>query len=466
MNRFLCAGLLLLLGETTLWAQSAPFRIYTQPPVPTGTSVGNLDLVLGWRTYLPMDGRHDGMYTVQVTQPDGRQLLVQARSGAIYALDAETGDIQWRAHLPTMYSTALPLGYNNNFVFAVTGANLSAFNRATGALEWEVMMPGGASAAPVADQERIYLTLGSGRMATYLIPKPPPVVAAKPAPPPIPAPNRPLIDPNKYLQQDEPLPTLGMDSADMRRLIFGDPFSRGGTMFGGRKVNFNKLWEYSAEPRLEMTPLLTPEFVLLGGYSGTMYALNKFDGRPLYRFRAGPPVTAQFGQYDLLAYIASQDFTVYALDILPGRTLWRFVGGGPIVAKPAVNDDDVFVTPEGIGLYRIGREHGDTIWRNARAERFVSANKRFVYSLDRHGRLLVLDKETGSELGAWEGARGFVFPIANEITDRLYLSSNDGLIVSLHDRHNIKPLVMKKPPAPPSAAVQKRIKEEEEIDFQ
>ena len=114
------------------------------------------------------------------------------------------------------------------------------------------MMPGGASAAPVADEERVYLTLGSGRMATYLIPRPAPIVPAKPAPSPIPAPNRPLIDPNKYLQQDEPLPALGMDSSEMRRLIFGDPFSRGGTMFGGRKVNFHQIWEYGETRR--MTP--------------------------------------------------------------------------------------------------------------------------------------------------------------------------------------------------------------------
>ena len=130
-----------------------------------------------------------------------------------------------------------------------------------------------------------------------------------------------------------------MDSKDLRKLIFGDPFARGGPIFGGRKVNFHKLWDYSAESRIEMTPLLTPEFILLGGYTGTLYAINKFDGQPLYRFPAGPPLTAQLGQYNLIAYVASQDYTVYALDILPGRTLWRFAGGGPILAKPAVDDD-------------------------------------------------------------------------------------------------------------------------------
>jgi outer membrane protein assembly factor BamB len=461
MNRFLCAGLILLLGGPNLWAQQASFRVFTKPPVPRAETLAKLDLTLGWRTYLPLDGYHDGMYTVQVTEPDGRQILVQARSGAIFALDAETGAIQWRARLPRLYSTALPLGYNSKYVFAITGANLSAFNRANGVLEFEVMMPGGASAAAVADDERGYLTLGSGKVSSYLLPRQQPPVAATPVASPAPPGNKPIIDPSKYLLQDDTYPTLGMDSGDLRRLIFGDPFARGGPIFNGRKVSFHKLWDYSAESRIEMTPLLTPEFVLLGGYSGTMYAINKFDGRPLYRFPAGPPLTAQLGQYDLIAYIASQDYTVYALDILPGRTLWRFAGGGPILAKPAVNDDSVFVTPEGVGLYRVGREHGETIWRQTVGERFLATNKRFVYALDRLGRLLVLDKDTGAQLGKLEEAREFVFPIVNEYTDRIYLSSNDGLIVSMHDRNNTKPLIMKQPPAPPSPAVKKRMMEED-----
>ena len=182
MKRFLFSSLVLVLWGASAWAQQASFRVYTQPPVARADTLAKLDLVLGWRTYLPFGGPHDGMYTVQVTQPDGRQILVQSRSGAIFCLDAETGAIQWQARLPNLYSTALPLGYNSKFVFAVTGANLSAFNRANGVLEWEVMMPGGASAAVVADQERGYLTLGSGRLSAYLLPKPPPPVVVKPEP--------------------------------------------------------------------------------------------------------------------------------------------------------------------------------------------------------------------------------------------------------------------------------------------
>jgi hypothetical protein len=378
----------------------------------------------------------------------------------VFALDAENGAIQWRARLPSRYANALPLGYSSKFVFAVTGANLSAFDRATGALAFEVMTPGGCSAAPVADDERVYLTMSNGRMSTYLIPKPGTIAPPPPPTPVVLSADRKIIKPGEGLVSDQVLPAASMSTGELRRLIFGDPYSQGGTMFGSSKVHFHKLWDYSAESRIEMTPLLTPGLVLLGGYTGTMYALNKFDGRALYRFAAGPPLTAQLGQYDLIAYIASQDYTVYGLDIVPGRTLWRFAGGGPILAKPAVDDDNVYVTPEGVGLYRLGRERGDIIWRKTNAERFLSSNKKFVYSTDRHGRLLVIDRDTGTQLGLLEEARDFVVPIINEFTDRIYLASNDGLLISMHDRAYPKPIVMKKLPANPDpAAVRKKLDE-------
>ena len=138
-----------------------------------------------------------------------------------------------------------------------------------------------------------------------------------------------------------------------------------------------------------------------------------------------------------------------------------FAGGGPILVKPAVDDQNVYVSPEGVGLYKLGRERGDILWRKTNAELFLASNKKYVYANDRHGRLLVLDKESGAQLGALEEARNFVFPIINEFTDRIYLCSNDGLVISLHERGYKKPLLMKKPPAPPPPGTRKSMPEDE-----
>jgi outer membrane protein assembly factor BamB len=213
------------------------------------------------------------------------------------------------------------------------------------------------------------------------------------------------------------------------------------------------VWEYLAEARLEIPPVVAQEHVVVAGTDGTFAALGKLDGRLLYKFKAENSLSAPMGQYAELAYVPSEDFSLYSLDTSAGRILWRFLGGGPILRKPSVNDESIFVSPERSGLYRISRETGLTLWRNATAEQFLAANRKFVYATDRSGRLLILDRTRGSQLAVYDGTRDFVVPISNELTDRLYLASNDGLLISLHDRDYPTPLKLKNvPEQTPTAA--------------
>src|SRR5262249_46755249 len=86
---------------------------------------------------------------------------------------------------------------------------------------------------------------------------------------------------------------------------------------------------------------------------------------------------------------------------------------------------------------------GEAVWRFSFGEDVLAVNPKFVYATDRSGRLVVLDRERGRELSCYN-VRDFVVPTANELTDRLYLAANSGLIVCLHDRDYPTPVSMKK----------------------
>ena len=76
-----------LLMGAIVSAQS-PARLYTQPPVPTPETLDRLNLKLAWRTYLPTEGRRDGIFSVQIperVQKPGELVLVQTRSAAVMA---------------------------------------------------------------------------------------------------------------------------------------------------------------------------------------------------------------------------------------------------------------------------------------------------------------------------------------------------------------------------------------------
>jgi outer membrane protein assembly factor BamB len=163
---------------------------------PTQEALGRLNLRSQWTAYVPMDGRADGLGTVQVVDQD--QIFVQTKSGRLVALDGSTGAMQWSFHYPTGYAVLQPVGVTARLVFAVNVNTLYAFDRFAGAKEFEFDMPGlmapGAgepSSGPVADEKSVYVVLGTNKVVTYAIPSP--ITSAPPVPPTIGPDGRPLV---------------------------------------------------------------------------------------------------------------------------------------------------------------------------------------------------------------------------------------------------------------------------------
>jgi outer membrane protein assembly factor BamB len=191
---------------------------------------------------------------------------------------------------------------------------------------------------------------------------------------------------------------------------------------------------------------------------GNRYALKRATGE------AAPPVPVPIefagfvgigeeftAQHHEVLYTVRGDGGLTAQLLDGGFQLWRIGLSGRVARRPYVTNDDVFVAVEGSGLFRIDRETGDARWNNVEATRFVAANPKFVYAMDRLGQLLVLDYVRGTKLSTFD-TRAFVVPIGNEVSDRIFLASHDGLLICLHDRDYTTPLRMKAEGVPKPAA--------------
>jgi outer membrane protein assembly factor BamB len=436
----------------------APTRLYTQPQLPNPEKLDRLNLKLAWRTYLPTEGRRDGIFSVQIPerlQPPGELLLVQTRSATVLAVDSTTGTVLWRTRVGTPYAMRQQLGYNSKQIFVANGVELYALSRETGETQWVLTMPHVASSPPTADDEYLYIALGTGRLYCYRLPKP---GEAAPVPQPVEAKEK-----TEPVAPAPPLPSyrlstsaLGVSGQSVGAVSAVSSMGQTVRSIGPLSSTLDSrtagissgpqpqlAWDYVGESRLELAPLVTSEFLLVANYAGTFVAMRKLDSAIQYRFQATAALSAPLGQHNDTAYVGSEDFSVSALDIFAGRILWRFLGAGPIRQKPEVTDDSVYIAPERSGLYRLDRESGQTIWRNPAAERFLAANPKFVYATDASGRLHVLDRARGTQLAVYDAARDFVVPVINDMTDRLFLASNDGLLTCLHDRDYSTPVRMK-----------------------
>jgi outer membrane protein assembly factor BamB len=435
----------LVLAATTARAQRTA-ELFTRPEMPSREVLDRLHLQVGWHTYIPLDSHKDGILTVQLT---GKEMLVQTRSGLIVSLDPETGRTYWRTAVGLPYRPWPGLGYNSRLVLVVNGTSLYGLDRATGALQWHFELADSPAATPTADEEQVYIPLGTGRMSVFAITAsvPPPGPPGKPGEKPDVAPK-----PSDYDRGPGMLPGPGTPPRPVGLYSGGPPPLAITGSFASRESNRSGaeahpplvlVFEQAGDFRIELPAVATPEVIAAADSRGTLIGASRFAPKPLWRFPAEAPISALLEQHGDTVYAASQDRNLYAIDMLTGKMLWRFTAPTPLLRKPDVTDEEIYATPTANGLYRLERRGGDELWHNPTASRFLAANPKFVYATDPGGRLLVLDHRRGRELSGYL-MRDFTVRISNEWTDRVYLAANDGLVLCLHDSDFAEPVVNRK----------------------
>jgi outer membrane protein assembly factor BamB len=439
MKRFACVGLPIVLAATVLWADDRT-QLYSDPEPPPREVLDRLNLKQEWRTYVPMDGRKDGFISIQLA--DG-QMFVQTRSGMVAVLDAETGRILWHTTFGKSYQASFPLAINSFAVYAVNGGTIYALDRTTGAVKWKFRQPEGLSTAPVADDVQMYLSTGSGRMYGYFLPVPSSTEGGKT--PSLTAPPPPT--PDKSVDTTAGSPYASPPGSDKEAAVLREP-----------QPTFS--WEAQTHARLKFTPLMSYESLLAATPTGTIVGVSKYPFNSavpeVYRIKLDGPIAAAPGHFDDVlkngqveetAYVGD-DTNVYAIGVSGGKQRWRFTVGTAVLHQPIATAEDVYVTTERNGMFRLSRTSGEPQWRikrgnrnvesNADADRLLAVNPKFVYATDKSNRLLILDRNLGTEVSSYN-TRDFAFPVSNEMNDRLYLAANSGLIVCLHDKEYTKP---------------------------
>ena len=159
-----------LVGGGAALGQSTTSAVYSKALPPSKDVLSRLNLYSEWSSYIPLDGRADGLAEVQVV--DAGQIFVQTRAGRLVAVDTATGAKQWAFRYPRAYANTYPVGVTDRFVFAVNVGQLYCFHRYTGLLEFSFELPAAVSAGPVADDLNVYLSFGATKAACYRYPQP------------------------------------------------------------------------------------------------------------------------------------------------------------------------------------------------------------------------------------------------------------------------------------------------------
>jgi outer membrane protein assembly factor BamB len=445
MKKLVGAVAMLVLVVATATSQRP--RLFTRPTPPPRDVLERLNLKLAWQTRVLTDGGRDGLASIQLLPArGGHQIIVQTRQGFVVALDAETGDLQWQTLVGMPYQPSLPVAFNSRALYITRRDRLYALDRSTGKHLFEsldartnlrtqgIILSSVPSTTAVADELYLFIPLGS-RVSALELPlegKPRTGPAGKPAP----------------VLEEGTAPYVTAAPAAASAPVTAEPLRKWDAPLDGLRIE---------QPLLLAGPALAAV-----SPGGTFFSLSALDRTDPIVFKTAQPVTAALGQYEDIAYLASEDSNLYALKMGSSDQVWRFKTDAPIFRTPTVTARDVYVAPDRIGLFRVDRETGLARWLNKDAVQFLAVNRDFVYAIDRLGRFLVVDYARGSSLAVYD-TRDFTIRIANELTDRIYLAGHDGLIVCLHHKDQAAPLLNKLPPAKP-APKKPKPKEDEDKD--
>ncbi len=439
----------------------AQVRVFTSPKLPSRDSLDRMNLRVAWTIKLPTDGQRDGIFSMQLIPDERPQIIVQTWKGAVYLLDAETGDLVWKNnHISEDWLPPQAAGFNSQAIFVTRRTTLHVLNREDGrqrVYTWDPVLKQAQfgrelnftpNAPLVGDEGAVYLPLGD-RIQAFNVP-----------------------DYRRYdevrleaikLERDRALRAEQKDAKGMKKDDAGakklplkkEDLSR--IAFDSPPLSF--AWGYSFPERLiTSSPIISNKTISFVTRDGTLFSFVRTgEGARednAARFKTQGKIVAapgyhniSFAQKDRLvfeptAYIGSLDFSVYAVRADSGRLFWRHLAGSPILHQPEVNDFHVFVSPERVGLRCLLRETGIEQWTNRDATRFLAANRQYVYALDRVGRFFVLDYRRGTTLARMD-MMDWTIQIANEWTDRLYFAANDGQILCLRHNSLPNPLLMK-----------------------
>ena len=372
---------LLLAQATALYAQSNP----TSAQMPSRTRLSQIGLTLAWWGQAMLNPSRD---RVRYMVADEQFVFVQSSGGIVTAFDSETGKRMWAMQLGPADSPAFPAVSNDEYVMIVAGTQMYSIHKRTGDVIWEIPLAKQPSTAPAADNDQVYVGCIDGSVFAYNLRK------------------------VHQLFNENLLPQY---------------------------IQSGLLWRFKTAKEVTTPPVTTGSFVNFASRDSSLYCVSAQQRKLIFQLETNQPVSAPLAEADGFVFLASEDTNLACVNMTNGRVLWDFVAGVPIRKKPQVIGDQVYVLPQRNGMYCLSRENGEQLWWNSQVTEFLAASSQLVYGSDSLGNVLLIARDNGATLGGLP-YRFFPVRVSNFKTDRLFLATESGLVISIREEEIEFPL--------------------------
>ena len=347
--------------------------------LPTSRMLARYGLERAWWSQATMDVGRDRVRHMVL---DEDSLYVQSSGGVVTAFDNENGRKRWAIQLGRQNDPSYACVSNDDQVLVIAGSTLYAVDKFDGELIWKLLLDHPPSTSPTVDNRRIYYGTIDGSVFAFDLKK------------------------IEELHNDNRLPQW---------------------------TNVAQVWRYKTADEITTPPISNDLILNFASRDNSLYSLSPGDRKLQWQFETDRPVSAPLGNSPGFIYLASEDFNVFCIQQNTGSVRWQFVAGLPIRKEVRVVGDNVYVFPHRGGMYCLSRISGQRRWWLPHMEDFVGQTSNQLFITDSLGQISVLSPKDGAVIGALP-LRNFSFRYGNELTDRLYLATETGLVVCIREQ--------------------------------
>ena len=413
--------------------------------------------------------------TMSSSQSTLKQLLLShgtlfslTDTGQLQAYNAETGATLWTVQVGRRDLVVSEMSASKNYVAVMNGSTIFVYNRYNGKLLWSGeadVIPG---AGPAVSESRVYIPGIIGRMQSF----------------PLRLIGDPLAEHGKSEStlSPEERQQLEIERRDSLRILdqYVEPLNAQsvGRIYQSPIISRDDIKDAAfntVSSGVDHVVWVTDDGSMYLGSIGTSDLADNFE--ILYHVPTQKTITSRptfieldndFPDQTGNIYMGSRDGYVYCVRENDGKQLWTYPCNEPIVEHLAVVcrqlekrdakkrkqfERHLYVPTYQKGMFCLDAVKGEKIWQTPGIVRFLSRTNTRLYTVDNRNNLTVMDVQSGQVLGTMP-LNSNKIQYLNEITDRIYLATEDGMIQCLAQIDQEKPIYFRQDP-----------EAKEEIDF-
>lgn len=365
-------------------------QVKTDAPLPTHQQLSRLGLERAWWAQAVLNPHRDKITHISI---DEEIIYVQANSGIVTAFDSETGQQMWAVQLGKFDEPSFPAVSNEDQALIIVGGSMYSLKKTTGRTLWTLVLPGAPSTGPAVDDRRVYFGTLDGSLYAY------------------------SLETIRKLYEERRLPQWSMEA---------------------------QVWKFKAGKEITSPPITTGRVVNFASRDGSLYSVAAIDRKMVYQLETDKPIVAPLGRQENMMYMASEDNTFQALNLFNGKVEWEFTSGLPIRKAPIPIGSNLYLMPDRGGMYCLDSKTGFQRWWHDGISNFCAVVGSNVVASDVDGNLVLMSSERGQLIGTLP-LRRYSVRTGNDRTDRVYLSTESGLLICLRQTGHQFPVYYRHP---------------------